>query len=113
MSWESRKKPIVTLSLAEAEYVVGTSATFQVLWMRRMLKYFLQQQHEPTTVFCDNNSAIMLSNNLAFHEKTKHIDTRYNFIRELVNNKEICLKFCRPKEQVVDIFKKDLVRDAF
>jgi hypothetical protein len=81
--------------------------------MRRMLKYLLQEQHEPTTVFCDNNSTIMLSKNHVFHKKTKHIDTRYHFIRELVNNKEICLEFCRSKEQVTDIFTKSLARDAF
>jgi hypothetical protein len=64
-------------------------------------------------VFCDNNSTIMLSNNHVFQKKTKHIDTRYNFIGELVNNKENCLEFCRSKEQVTDIFTKSLARDTF
>jgi hypothetical protein len=82
--WESRKHPIVTLSSTEDEYVAVTSATCQAVWMRRMLKDLLQEQHEPTKVFCDNNSTIMLSKNHVFHKKTKHIDTRYHFIRELV-----------------------------
>jgi hypothetical protein len=73
VSWASRKQPIVTLSSAEAEYVAATSATCQAVWMRRMLKYLLQEQQEPTTVFCDNNSTIMLSKNHVFHKKTKHI----------------------------------------
>jgi hypothetical protein len=81
--------------------------------MRRMLKYLLQEQHEEATVFCDNNSTIILSKNHVFHKKTKHIDTRYHFIRELVNNKEICLEFSRSKEQVTYIFTKALGRDAF
>jgi hypothetical protein len=55
----------------------------------------------------------MLSKNHVFHKKTNHIDTRYHFIRELVNNKEICLEFCRSKEQVTNIFTKALARDAF
>jgi hypothetical protein len=55
----------------------------------------------------------MLSKNHVFHKKTKHIDTRYHFISELVNNKEICLEFCRSKEQVTYIFTKSLARDAF
>jgi hypothetical protein len=113
VSWASRNQPIVTLSSAEAEYVTATSTTCQVVWMRRMLKDLLQEQQEPTTIFCDNNSTIMLSKNHVFHKKTKHIDTRYHFMRELVNNKEICLEFCRSKEQVVDIFTKALARDAF
>jgi hypothetical protein len=50
------------------------------------------------TIFYDKNPAIMLSKNHVFHKKTKHIDTRYHFIRELVNNKEICLGFYRSEE---------------
>jgi hypothetical protein len=83
----------VTLSSAEAKYVTATSVTGQAVLMRRMLKYLLQEQQEPTIVLCDNNSAIMLSKNHVFHKKTKHIDTRYHFIRELANHKEICLEF--------------------
>jgi hypothetical protein len=78
-----------------------------------MLKYFLQEKQEPTTIFCDNNSTIMLSKNRVFHNKTKHIDTRYHFIRELKNNKEICLEFCKSKEKIADNFTKALARDAF
>jgi hypothetical protein len=113
VSWASRKQPIVTLSSVEAEYVVATSAACQTVWMRRMLKDLLQEQQEPTRVFCDNDSTIMLSKNHVFHKKTKHIDTRYHFIRQMVNNKEICLEFCRSKEHVADIFIKALARDAF
>ena len=91
VSWASKKQPIVTLSSAEEEYVATTSAACQVVWMRRILKNLSQNQQEPTTIFYDNNSAISLSKNHVFHKKTKHIDTRYHFIRDLVNNKEICL----------------------
>jgi hypothetical protein len=103
----------VTLSSTEVEHVVATSTTCQVVWMRIMLKDLLQEQHEPTTMFCDNYSTIMLSKNHVFQKKTKHIDTRYHFIKELVNNKEICLEFCRSKEQVTNIFTKVLPRDDF
>jgi hypothetical protein len=113
VSWESRKQPIVTLSSPEEEYVIATSTSCQAVWMKRMLKYLLQEQHEITTILCDNNSTIMLSKNHVFHKKTKHIDTRYHFMRELVNKKEISLEFCKSKEQIVDIFTKALPRDAF
>ena len=86
VSWASKKQPIVTLSSAEAEYVAATGATCQAVWMRRMLKDLSQNQQESTTIFCDNYSAIALSKNHVFHKKTKHIDTRYHFIRELVNH---------------------------
>jgi len=87
VSWASKKQPIVTLSPVEAEYVAAKNSACQVVWMRRMLKYLMHDQKEPTTIFCDNISAIALSKNHVFHNRTKHIDTKYRFIRELVNNK--------------------------
>ena len=98
VSWASKKQLIVTLSSAEVEYVAATGTSCQAVWMQRMLKGLEQNPQEPPTVFCDNNSTISLSKNHMFHKKTKHIDTRYNFIRELVNNKEICLEFCRSQD---------------
>jgi hypothetical protein len=82
VSWASMKHPIVTLSSTEAEYVAATSATCQAIWMRRMIKYLLRKQYEPTTISSDNNSTIMLSKNHVFHKKTKHIDTRHQRIGE-------------------------------
>jgi hypothetical protein len=94
----------VTLSSTKFEHITTTSATCQVVWMRRMFKDLLHEQKEPTIVLCANNSSIMLSKNHVCHNKTNHIDIRYHFIRELVNNKEFCLQFYRYKQQVVDIF---------
>jgi hypothetical protein len=67
VSWASRKQPIVTLSSVEEEYVVAKSAACQAVWIRRMLKDLLQEQKEPTTVFCDNHTTIFLSKNHVFH----------------------------------------------
>ena len=79
VSWASKKQSIVTLSSAEAEYVAAISAACQAVWMRRVLKDLSQNHQEPTTIFCDNNSAIALSKNHVFHKRTKHIDTRFHF----------------------------------
>ena len=113
VSWASKKQPIVTLSSAEAEYVAATSAACQVVWMMRVLKDLLQNHQEPTTIFCDNNSAISLSNNHLFHKRTKPIDIKFHLIRELVNNKKNCLEFCRSEDQLADIFTKPLANDTF
>lgn len=77
------------------------------------MKELQQGQEEATPVFCDNNSAIALSKNHVFHHKIKHIDTRYHFIREFVNNEEIYLKFSKSKDQLNDIFTKPLTNDVF
>lgn len=81
--------------------------------MRRILKDLRHEQKGATTIFCDNNSAIALSKNTVFHKRSKHIDTRYHFIRELINDGEVILEHCRSKEQYADIFTKALARDSF
>ena len=68
---------------------------------------------DPTFIFCDNNFAIQLSKHNVFHRKRKHIDTRYHFIRELVNDGQISLLFCGSKEQLADMFTKPLGIFAF
>jgi len=59
-------------------------------------------------IYCDNKSTISMAKNPAFHGRTKHIDIRFHFIRELVEKEEIILKFCNTNEQVADIFTKAL-----
>eukprot|EP00253_Pinus_taeda_P009833 PITA_09833 len=113
ISWASKKQSIVALSTAEAEYVVATVATCQAVWMRRMLRSLCQEQANAMVIFCDNSSAIALSKNSVFHKQTKHIDTRFHYIRELVNNGEIVLKHCRTQKQVADILTKPLGQKSF
>ena len=64
-------------------------------------------------IYCDNSSAIALSKNFVFHKRTKHIDAKFHYIRELVNNGEIILKHCRTQEQFADILTKPLGQKSF
>eukprot|EP00253_Pinus_taeda_P024742 PITA_24742 len=86
ISWASMKQLIVSLSTTEAEYVTTIATTCQAVWMRRMLRDLCHDQEGATTIFCDNTSAIALSKNFVFHKRTKHIDAKYHFIKELINN---------------------------
>ena len=72
-----------------------------------------QKQEGSTTIYCENTSTIALSKNSVFHQKRKHIDTRYHFIRELVSNGEVHLKPCKYSDQLTDIFTKRLEIDVF
>ena len=81
--------------------------------MRQILFDLHHHQEEPTPILCDNKSTIALSKNHVFHKRSKHIDTRYHFIRELVNNGEIYLEFCKFEDQLVDIFSKPLPKNNF
>ena len=113
ISRASKKQSIVTLSTTEAEYVVATVAACQVVWMRRMLRSLCQEQTRGTVIFCANSSAIALSKNFVFLKRTKNIDTKFHYIRELVNNGEIVLKHCKTQEQVADILTKPFGQKSF
>ena len=64
-------------------------------------------------IMCDNTSAINLTKNPIQHSRTKHIEIRHHFIRELVHNKEVHLAYVPTKEQLADIFTKALPREQF
>ena len=64
-------------------------------------------------VYCDNSSAIDISKNLVQHSKTKHIEIRYHFIRDLVERKIVCPEYFPTEQQNADIFTKPLDRSKF
>jgi hypothetical protein len=113
ISWASKKKPIVSISSVEAEYVAATSASCQVVWLRRILKDMSHTEKDPTPICCDNTPTIALSKNHVFHKKRKHIDSRFHFIHELVNNGDIALQFYGSRDQLTYIFTKPLGKSIF
>lgn len=106
ISWVSKKQKTVSLSSAEAEYIAATDAACEAVWLRRILSDVEQKQEAPTTIFCDNNSTIAMTKNPVFHARTKHIELRHHFIRDLVSDKKIQLKFINTNEQLADGFTK-------
>ena len=107
MSWMSKKQHSVSLSTAEAKYIAAASDCAQLLWMKKLLHDYGITQ-DTMCVFCENTSAINLSKNLVQHSKSKHIEIRYHFIRDLVEEKTVYLEFINTDNQKVDIFTKPL-----
>ncbi|KAK2451550.1 putative mitochondrial protein [Trifolium repens] len=107
ISWFSKKQNCVALSTAEAEYIAAGSSCSQLVWMKQMLKEYDVEQ-DVITLYCDNLSAINISKNPVQRSKTKHIDIRHHFIRDLVENKVVTLEHVGTKDQVADIFTKAL-----
>jgi hypothetical protein len=89
VAWALKKQPIVTLSSTKAEFVAIFVVSCQAMWMRRVLNELLHDHNDVTRIVCDNKYAIALSKNHVFQKQSKHIDTRYHFIRELLTRKEI------------------------
>ena len=76
--------------------------------VKRILKDLNERQEDGTIIFCDNISSIALSKNPIFYGRSKHIEIRYHFIRELVENGDIKIKFCKSEQHLTDIFTKPL-----
>ncbi|CAL9015086.1 unnamed protein product, partial [Prunus brigantina] len=74
---------------------------------------FGEEQVGATTILCDNTSAIAITKNHVHHHKTRHINRRFHFIRDALQNGEIDLLYCKTEEQTADIFTKALARDRF
>ena len=113
VSWLSQKQSIVSLSSCEAEYIAATSATCQAVWMIQLIRELTSDDESKVKLLVDNQSAITLSKNAGHHNRTKHIDTRYHFIRECVEDKRIEITFIRTEYQLVDIFTNALGKTKF
>ena len=108
ISWSSQKQSIVALSSCEAEYIAATRAACQALWMKRLISELKHEEQKGVKLMVDNQSVITLSKNPVHHNRTKHIDTRYHFIRQCIEDKNIEIVFIRTENQLVDIFTKAL-----
>ena len=113
VSWSSQKQSIVALSSCEAEYIAATSATCQAIWMNRLIGELMSNEMTKVKLLVDNQSAITLSKNPVHHNRTKHIDTRYHFVRQCVEDKKIEIAFIWTEDQLADIFTKALGRQKF
>ncbi|GJY99914.1 ankyrin repeat-containing protein [Tanacetum coccineum] len=80
------KQPTVALSSCESEFMAATGAACQALWLKRLLSELTGWEEKRITLKVDNISAIALVRNPVFHGRSKHIDIRYHFIRECVEN---------------------------
>ena len=113
VSWSSKKQGSVTKSTTEAEYVALSQATQEAIWMRKLLSDIGCKSEEPTTIYEDNQGAIEISKNAKFHNRTKHIDVRFHFIREKVSTNEVKVVYLSTEDMLADIMTKGLTKKRF
>ena len=82
VAWSCKKRDTIANSTAEAEYISAWEAAYEIVWLRRILQDLKVDKKEATSLFIDNQSVIKLAKNLVFHSKTKHVDTKYHYIRQ-------------------------------
>ncbi|GJX61494.1 hypothetical protein Tco_0294394 [Tanacetum coccineum] len=112
VSWSLKKQKSTVISSTEAEYIIVSGFCSQILWMRSQLTdYGFKFNKIP--LYYDNKSAIALCYNNGQHSRAKHIDIRYHFIKEQVENGIVELYFVRTEYQLADIFTKPFPRERF
>jgi hypothetical protein len=110
ITWSSQKQRIIAQSSCEAEYIAAASGGTQGVWLSRLLGEVCGKEPEKMKLYLDNMSAIALCKNPVFHERTKHIDTRYHYIRECVEEGRIDVVHVSTSDQMGDILTKALPR---
>ena len=105
VSWRSTLQSTVALSTTEAEYMAVTEAFKEAIWLHGLVEDLgiIQKQVE---VFCDSQSAICLAKNQVYHGRTKHIDVRFHFIREIIDEGNILLQKIRTADNPADMLTK-------
>ena len=111
ISWFSKKQQVVALSTAEAEYVALSTATEEAVWLRRLLSDIKATPKTPTIIKEDNQGAI--ARNPISQARTKHIDIKFHYVREALNDGIIELVYCPTDQMTADILTKPLSRDQF
>jgi hypothetical protein len=84
VSWSSMKLFCVALSTTEAEYVAACASSREAMWLQKLLSGLFGHGLEATCIWCDNQSCLKLLENSVFHDKSKHIEIRYYYIRDMV-----------------------------
>lgn len=108
ISWCCRKQDCVSLSSTEAEYISLCEAAQEAMWLRRLLTDFGIKLSEPSIIFEDNQSCLKLVKNEKFSRRSKHIETKYHFIKDLRDKEVIRLMYCPTELMEADMLTKPL-----
>ena len=113
ISWGSKRQPCVALSSCEAEIIAASEATKEAIYLKRFASELESFEGESVELFEDNKGARDLAYNPEHHARTKHIDRRHFFVREMVENGEIVVPYVKSDENLADFFTKPLTAKRF
>ena len=100
-------------STAKSEYVVACSASCEEIWLQKLLSDLFYFQMDATCMHCDNQSCVNFSENPVFHDKSKHIEMKYHYIRDMVQRGVVKLQYFVTEEQIADVLTKPLAKVKF
>lgn len=111
ISWRASRSPAVALSSCEAELYAACAASQESVWLGELLQTLGCVQEHPPILWCDNTSTISLTKDAVFSGRSKHIEARYYFVRELVQAGRLQTAHIPGTDNVADIFTKPLLSD--
>lgn len=106
VSWSMKRQKIVSLLTNKSEYITAMHAMKEGLWLCSLITQVFTPFSDATTLFSDNQSAIVLAKDHQYHAWTKHIDVHFHFIHWIVEEGKIQLIYCPTAEMVADTFTK-------
>ena len=111
ISWKTKKQATVALSSCESEYMALCLATQEAVYLSSLVNDMsLSQKTEPVVINVDNQGAIALAKNPVHHNRSKHIDIKYHFIRENVANNKIELQYVPSADNIADVMTKPVAK---
>ena len=110
VSWNSKVQPFVALSTGEAEFIAAVEAGKEIYWMRNILKEFGYKINGPSSLRCDNKSAIQVAKNPEHHGRMKHLDLRFFWLRDAVESGIISISYLPTADMPADSLTKPLPR---
>ncbi|PKI31537.1 hypothetical protein CRG98_048072 [Punica granatum] len=110
ISWQSRLQKCIALSTTEAEYIAVTECCKEMLWLQKFLQE-LSLKQERYVMYCDSQSAIHLCKNPTFYSRSKHIDIKFHWIRDVLESKLVKLDKVHTAENGTDMMTKPLAKE--
>lgn len=113
VKWRTKRQPIVSNSTTEAELISLNACALDAEWMRILLTSDLRVTPDDVSLYCDNQAAHRLAKDPISSDRTKHIEIRHRKIQEFVDQSRMNVDWVSTKNQVADIFTKQIDRSQF
>ena len=111
--WSSKKQNVVALSSTKAEYIAQTHVVKEAVWLRNFISEIRGERERALTMLCNNQGAISLAKDNKFHSQMKHINLKYHFIHEAMEEGKINVTYIPTEDNIADIFTKSLAKPKF
>lgn len=113
ISWMRNKQKFVSLNTVQAEYITASMTSSEEMWMRKLFGELFEHVLGTIMIYYDIKSGIQISKNYVFHDRSKLIEIRYHYIRDMVQRGYVGFHHISTNEKIVDILTKPFLKGKF